>query len=104
MRTDSENTPLSRAKECPVTVIRNSRRILGIRITAGTTGHPPQASSARRHGIPSGLPNPSSPGGPAPDHLVSRIWRHSPYCKDSPKYGLMVRENGRWVHKKSREG
>lgn len=103
MRSELSAIPLKGAKQLPVTVIHNSRRILGVKIDqhAGTTGNGFSASSSCLS--PGGIPsNPSSPGGPAPDHLIHRLWKKSPYCKDSPKHGVIVRVNGRWVHEKDR--
>ncbi len=95
MRVELSETPIARATKCPVTVISNSHRILSVRIDQ-------HAGTVRDHNSECASASLPSPSGPAPDHLIHRLWKKSPYCKDSPKHGVIVRINGRWVNKKRR--
>ena len=87
MRSEFSDLSIKHAIQLPVTIIHH----------AGPTGNPSSHRSSSAFD-PSG----PSTGGPAPDHLLHRLWKHSPYCPDSPKHGILVRENGHWVHKKDR--
>ena len=87
MRSEFSDITLKHAIQLPVTIIQH----------AGPAGIPSLHLSSA---IVSSGP---STGGPAPDHLLHRLWKHSPYCLESPKHGVIRRVNGHWVHEKSRE-